>query len=418
MTRIGLAVVLACLASAATAQCSPEGRSTFAAGLQALADGNLAAAATQFSVLVRAQPDCVEARNNLAAVEAEQGRFTEAAEQLRRVIQLRPDYQRARSNLQRLGALAEKAATPSPTTAAPTPTPTEPLPTAAQSTATPEPPAGAAETVIKAAAPAAGVPASKAAATSQSYAVPPDIAALEPLGATAGTIDTARQQVCLYRRAAEAIVPEECYPLAKFRVGSLPRWAIAGNGEVRPIRLLDENGRLRLRVAPEGTAVQGDAVWLRQADFDSLAAKVIPGRTAFVTVDKPHRATDPNTIVAVQQALQHWRWVWEHKRFAEYVSQYSQSFVPPAPLDLDHWRAHKRHLFEQPGSISVQITPPTIFMVDDGATAITLFERWYRSATSGAHDLKAVRWQREGDAWKISAETVLRANLADRMAAR
>jgi Flp pilus assembly protein TadD len=39
---------------------------------------------------VRAQPDCVDARNNLAAVEAQQGKFTEADGQLRRAIQLRP----------------------------------------------------------------------------------------------------------------------------------------------------------------------------------------------------------------------------------------------------------------------------------------------------------------------------------------
>jgi hypothetical protein len=110
--------------------------------------------------------------------------------------------------------------------------------------------------------------------------------------------------------------------------------------------------------------------------------------------------------------------VWEHKRFAEYVSEYSLSFVPPSPLDLDQWRVRKRRLFEQPGRIAVEVTTPTIFVVDDGTTAITVFERWYRSPTSVAHDLKALRWHREGGAWKISAETVLQRNLGDRMAAR
>jgi len=419
MIRIRLVVVLACWASAAAAECGPEGRSTFAAGLRAMADGDLPAAAAQFDALVRVQPDCVEARNNLAAVEAQQGRFTEAAEQLRRVIQMRPDYQRARANLQRVAALAPKAPAPSPTTAKPTPTTTEPLPTAAQATVTPEPAAtAAAETPTRAAAPVASVHTPEAGAALQSQPVPPGIAALEPLGATACAIDTARQQVCVYTRAAEAIVPVGCYPIARLRVGSLPRWAIAGNGEARPIRLVDESGRLRLRVAPERTVVTGDVVWLRQADFDSLAAKVIPGRTGFVVMDKTDRVADPTISVGVQKALQRWRWAWEHKQFAEYVSQYSQSFVPPSPLDLDQWRVQKRHLFEQPGSVSVRVTTPTIFVADDGATAIAVFERWYRSPTSVAHDLKALRWQREGDAWKISAETMLQRNLGERMAAR
>jgi hypothetical protein len=412
MIRIWPVVVLACLASAAAAQCRPEGRSTFAAGLQALADGDLPAAAAQFNAIVRVQPDCVEARNNLAAVEAEQGRLTEAAEQLRRVVQLRPDYRRARANLQRVGTLAPKAPTPSPTTAEPTPTTTEPLPTVAQATATPEPAAtAAAETPTRAAAPVASVRTPEPEAALQSQPVPPGIAALEPLGATACAIDTARQQVCVYTRAAEAIVPGGCYPIARLRAGSLPRWAIAGNGEAPPIRLVDESGRPRLTVAPEHTVVKGDVVWLRQADFDSLAAKVIPGRTGFVVMDKTDRVVDPTVSVGVQKALQRWRWVWEHKQFAEYVSGYSQSFVPPSPLDLDQWRVQKRHLFEQPGSISVHVATPTIFVVNDGATAITVFERWYRSPTSVAHDLKALRWQREGDAWKISAETMLHKNL-------
>jgi tetratricopeptide (TPR) repeat protein len=119
---IRLVIVLACLAWAAAAQCRPEGRSTFAAGLRALADGDLPAAAARFDALVRTQPDCVDARNNLAAVEVQQGKFSEAAEQLRRVIQLRPDYQRARANLQRVEALLAKTPAPSPATATPTPT--------------------------------------------------------------------------------------------------------------------------------------------------------------------------------------------------------------------------------------------------------------------------------------------------------
>ena len=419
MIRIRLVVVLACLASAAAAQCRPEGRGTFTAGLRALADGDLPVAAAQFDALVRAQPDCVEARNNLAAVEAQQGSFTEAAEQLRRVIQLRPDYQLARANLARIGALAPKAPAPSLTTAKPTPTTTEPLPTAAQATATPAPAAtAAAETPTRAVAPVASVRALEPGTTLQSQPVPPDIVALEPLGATACAIDTTRQQVCMYTRAAEAIVPEGCYPIARLRVGSWPRWAIAGNREASAIRLVDERGRLRLRVAPERAVVPGDVVWLRQADFDSLAAKVIPRRTGFVVMDKTDRAADPTVSAGVQKALERWRWVWEHKQFAEYVSEHSRSFVPPSPLDLQQWRVGKRHLFEQPGCIKVQVTTPTIFVVDDGATAIAVFERWYRSPTGVRHDLKAIRWQREDDAWKISAETVLQRNLGDQMAAR
>jgi hypothetical protein len=201
-------------------------------------------------------------------------------------------------------------------------------------------------------------------------------------------------------------------------LGSWPQWVVAGNGDGQPIRLLDETGRLRFRIAREPAAVSGDAVWLRQSDFDSLTTKIVAGRTGFVVVEKREQAANPTTVAAVQKALQRWRSIWEQKRFADYLTQYSQSFVPQSAVDIDRWRAGKRHLFEQSGRISVEITAPSIFLVDDGATAITVFERWYRSQTTVAHDLKALRWQRESDGWRISAETVLRQNLPDQIANR
>jgi len=119
MKYIWFGILLASCAAVAAAKCRPEGCATFVAGLEALARGDLSLAAVQFTNLVQAQPDCAEARNNLAVVEVEQGQLSEAAEELRVAVELRPDYERARSNLQRVEALLARQAALAPEPAPP-----------------------------------------------------------------------------------------------------------------------------------------------------------------------------------------------------------------------------------------------------------------------------------------------------------
>ena len=118
-------------------------------------------------------------------------------------------------------------------------------------------------------------------------------------------------------------------------------------------------------------------------------------------------------LAAVRDALEAWRSAWEQRRVEDYVAHYSERFVPQSDPDVAHWRARKRHVFEEAGSITVQVASPSIFVTEGGTTVIMLFDQWYRSAAITAHDLKALRWQRQAGLWKITAETVLRPNLPE-----
>ncbi|MFI5397230.1 MAG: tetratricopeptide repeat protein [Candidatus Binatia bacterium] len=411
MIRIWLGIALLWATSGAAAQCRPEGRGTFTAGLEALARGDMAAAGAAFTKLVESQPDCAEARNNLAVVEVEQGRLREAAEELRRATQLRPEYARAKMNLQRVEALlAERIETPAPPVQ-PTSTleraempvpavqPTSmPERAATEKTATPASEKGAATKAVSAATPQLKLKA-------EGMAVAFGIAALEPQGATACTVDTVARRVCVYTRTAEAIVAGECYPITAERVRAWPRWLMVAANERERIRLVDETGQRRLKIAPGRVAAPGDVVWLSQEDFASLRKKVASWRTSWIVVStaKKDAAADEGTAAAVKEALQGWRSAWEQKALDDYVGYYSDSFAGP---DRTHWRERKRNLFEQSGNITVQFEGPSIFVID-GTTVITTFEQRYGSQTTASHEAKAVRWQREGERWKITAETVL-----------
>ncbi len=411
MIKIWTAVLLLSVAASAGAQCRPEGRPLFASGLKALAERDLPRAAAQFAALVASEPGCAEARNNLAAVKTEQGRVAEAAQDLRLVVQSHPDYLRARSNLQRIEPLVATAAVPTATSVPPTPIADSPTPTVTVSEATVTPAAPAADT-----APAAN--ASIVPPSGPHYSAVPGIALLEPKGATACTIDRARRRLCVYQRVADGIASGACYTMVKVRMGSWPRWVIAAQVDGDGIRLRDDSGRVRFSILATSTTVRGDAVWLAAADFDALAAQIQPLRTGFVLTDNPERAADPAIATDIENALLRWRAVWEEKRFDDFLAQYSDGFTPEHEIDRDHWRAHKRHLFERPGPVSVEIARPSVFVLDDDAAVITVFERAYRSRTASAHDLKAIRWQRQGNDWKISVETVLKQNVSDQIANR
>jgi hypothetical protein len=205
------------------------------------------------------------------------------------------------------------------------------------------------------------------------------------------------------------VILRACYPFAGFRVSAWRGWLIAGDTSGRRIRLFDETGQRRLKVIPEDANVGGDVVRLRQSDFDSLSGSVRPWRTAWVLADTATEL-EPATLAALREVLEAWRSAWEQRRWEDYVSHYSQGFVPQSEPEVAHWRARKRRLFERAGNITVQVASPSVFVTGDGATAIMLFDQRYRSGTSVARDLKALRWQRETGAWKITAETVLRPN--------
>jgi Domain of unknown function (DUF4440) len=394
MTRIWLAMALLYSASA-VAECRPEGRKVFAEGLDALARVELSVAAAHFTALVRSQPSCAEARNNLAVVQVEQGHLSEAAEELRQALKLRPDYERARRNLERVAVLLAAQPDRAPHPGFAPEAPAVQTPEAAATTPAPSPP-------VARVAPPEPMP------TTVSMPAPAGFAALEPQGARAGAIDTVRQQVCLYMRTDETIAPETCFAITKCRVESWPQWLFTGETDGQRIRLFDGSGRRSLTVVPEHVAIAGDAMWLEQTDFNSLAAKVLPGRTTWVVVEKPAQSANSTMLPAVREALQRWRTAWEQKQFDEYAAVYSQSFVPQSEPTLGRWRTRKRYLFEQSGSISVQITPPSVLVVDDGTAVITVFDQRYRSRTTAAHEMKALRWQQEGTGWKITAETVLK----------
>jgi Tetratricopeptide repeat len=401
--RVGLlAVALACWAAVAPAQCRPSGRATFVAGLQALSRSDLKAAGDAFSRLLKEQPDCPEAHNNLAVVLVEQGQLALAAEHLRRAVQLRPEYQRARLNLQRVEAMLAAAKQP-----AASPVPTLAVEVAALGATATVPPAAPRPHYTSTATPAAAATPTATVAVGRGRStagVPSEVAALEPPGSSVGVIEPAQRRICVYRRAATEISAAGCFHVIGATVQKWPQWLLATDHTRWRIRMIDESGHERLKVVPEGHSIHPNLVRLRQRDFVALSAEVVPGRTQFLIGSGKMEETAP-VVTALRAALESWRQAWEHKRFDAYAGWYAAGFAPQGEPDLARWREHKKDVFAHSGTISVQLSAPSIFVFGD--TAYTSFVQTYRSGVLASRAFKVLRWQREGTRWMIGAETVL-----------
>jgi ketosteroid isomerase-like protein len=389
-------VLLVLLAgSPAPGECLPSGRATFAAGVEALGRGDLQTAEERFDELVKTQPNCAEARNNLAVVLFEMGRSAEANAQLRHALAINPGYRRARFNLQSVEGDGEGRE------------PKLHAEAAANGDATPVPPVAATS-----AAPPPAISAPPAAGPARTP-VPPNLAALEPQGATASVVDGLQKQLCVYRRTATAIIREACYPIVGSAVDDWPQWTVPSDVTARRVRLVDDTLRRRLRIIPTDVDMD-DSVVVRRPDFDALSHTVVPWRTGFVVLPAGQPALEPavaaRSAQQVRDTIEQWRQAWEGKQFDAYIRFYGASFVPHPERDTARWRARKQTLFGQAGVIAVQIGAPSVYVLGDGATVITVFDQQYRAPTGASHDVKAVRWERQGERWLISAETILAAS--------
>ncbi len=263
-------------ATPAAAECQPSGRKLFAAGLEALSAGDVAAAIRSFYILVEVQPDCAEAHNNLAVAFVEEGRLDEAKVQLHAALRARPDYPLARRNLARLDTmLAAPAQGSAETEAAAAPEPTAEI-------AVPSPPAQ------PTARPTADVVPQLPSATSTAITTPTASggAGVGPRSTAVCIIEPEQSRICVdERNAANGTSVESCYPIQAAAVRTWPRWLVASEVMGKRIRLLDESGQTRLEIVAGDTPATNDVLRLQQSDFDALAMHIAPWWTKWVVLD-------------------------------------------------------------------------------------------------------------------------------------
>jgi hypothetical protein len=371
--------------SAASA-CRDIGRTRFVEGLLALSHHDLAAAYASFYRLTKEQPSCAEARNNLAVVLAEMGRFQEAAAELEAVSRLQPGYGLGQDNLQRLAELrTTDRSTPRKPTDISLPT-VRAIPSASRTR----------------------TPSASPTPTRTASSLPPSIVAVEPEGSIVCVIDRLRQELCTYRRQADGITRLGCLPAVATGVGAQPRWLIAGERSAHHLWFFDAAGHRRVLLASGVAPSAGAVLSMPSAAFQLARQQLVLWTMCVVDPGTSSDAAEPaSQMESLRDALAAWRAAWAAQRFADYQSFYSDAFVPQMQADRALWQARTFATFDPRRSLSIELGAASLFAFDGGATAVVAFEQRYQSRLRRTAARKVMQWRREGSHWRIVTETTL-----------
>jgi len=109
---------------------------------------------------------------------------------------------------------------------------------------------------------------------------------------------------------------------------------------------------------------------------------------------------------AVLQAVNAWASAWSSRDLEGYLSAYSKSFAPEGK-SRDEWEASRRTSFPASRSVEVSIEQPEVSMIGDSEAQVT-FVQHYRSERAKLNTKKVLRLAKEGGAWYIAQERILR----------
>ena len=101
--------------------------------------------------------------------------------------------------------------------------------------------------------------------------------------------------------------------------------------------------------------------------------------------------------------MRSWAAAWSDQRVDDYLSFYSESFVPRGGASRDDWDRTRRERLTRPRFIEVELSNFRTEILGDERATVS-FDQAYRSDTFEDRVVKTLRLVREGDLWKIGEE--------------
>lgn len=113
---------------------------------------------------------------------------------------------------------------------------------------------------------------------------------------------------------------------------------------------------------------------------------------------------DQDPVFQIHRLLAHWSDAWAKKRVDEYLSFYSERFVPVDGSSRSEWAALRRERLLRPSFIRIMISEVRIDL-EDGQSAQVQFRQAYEADRYRDEVLKTLVVVREGSQWKILRES-------------
>ena len=114
----------------------------------------------------------------------------------------------------------------------------------------------------------------------------------------------------------------------------------------------------------------------------------------------PTETVDPEA--EVRRFVEFWRVAWETRDVGRFMSCYATAFTTEK-RSREEFAAHKKKVFANAGDIEVRLD--RIVVVELGDQYEVRFDQHYRSARYGDDGVKTLSIARDGDAYRILAET-------------
>lgn len=109
----------------------------------------------------------------------------------------------------------------------------------------------------------------------------------------------------------------------------------------------------------------------------------------------------------VMNAVTSWAEKWAGQDVDGYLASYSPNYEPQADKSRDEWIAQRKARLSAPGKISIDISQPSVLMLDDQLATVKFLQK-YRSDKYQDTVRKTLLLERSGDTWLIVREQSIR----------
>ena len=142
--------------------------------------------------------------------------------------------------------------------------------------------------------------------------------------------------------------------------------------------------------------------------FPPAQARIVPLELLSLPEEplEPEPFVSESQVAAVEARLRDWALAWSEQRVEDYLAFYNSSFRPAGGKSRSQWARSRRQALLAPTFIRVDLSSLRVRVLDADRAGVELVQA-YRSNTH--HDVltKMLELAREGDGWKIVAETVI-----------
>jgi len=117
--------------------------------------------------------------------------------------------------------------------------------------------------------------------------------------------------------------------------------------------------------------------------------------------------TEQQLMTEIKEKTSSWSKAWMAGNFKDYLSAYSENFVPSGGLSYDKWRAQRRYRLRHSKQVEVSYNQLNIFFNAEKTLAITEFVQQYKAGQYNDKVKKQLYWQSENGSWLIAREQVI-----------